>query len=69
MVMRRIPPSRIAWLTRTDILMGVDQTEVGVPAEFAICSLLHVAAIEPLSPAPREPGPPKETDVPAPRIV
>ena len=38
----------MAWLTRTDILVGIDETEEGVPAEFRICSLLHVATIEPL---------------------
>jgi len=38
----------MAWLTRTDILVGVDETDEGVPAEFRICSLLHVTSIEPL---------------------
>ena len=41
----------MAWLTRTDILVGIDETDEGVPAEFRICSLLHVATIEPLSQA------------------
>ena len=39
----------MAWLTRSSILVGIDQTDEGVPAEFKICSLLHVTAIEPLS--------------------
>ncbi len=39
----------MAWLTRTDILVGIDETNEGVPAEFRICSLLHVATIEPLT--------------------
>jgi hypothetical protein len=39
----------MAWLTRTDILVGIDQTDEGVPAEFKICSLLHVTAVEPLN--------------------
>lgn len=39
----------MAFLTRTDLLVGVGETEDGVPAEFRICSLLHVATIEPLS--------------------
>jgi hypothetical protein len=39
----------MAMLTRTDILVGVDVAEDGVPAEFDICSLLHVTAIEPLN--------------------
>ncbi|HUY36456.1 MAG TPA: hypothetical protein VMV69_27210 [Pirellulales bacterium] len=40
----------MAWLTHTDMLVGLDQTDEGVPSEFRICSLLHVATIEPLSP-------------------
>ncbi len=40
----------MAMLTRTDILVGVGETDEGVPAEFRICSLLHVATIEPLNP-------------------
>ncbi len=39
----------MAWLTRTSILVGIDGSEEGVPAEFKICSLLHVTAIEPLA--------------------
>lgn len=42
----------MAWLTRTDILVGIDDDRDGVPAEFKICSLLHVSAIEPLTAAP-----------------
>lgn len=44
----------MAWLTRTDILVGIDETDEGVPAEFRICSLLHVATVEPLSPTGKE---------------
>jgi hypothetical protein len=39
----------MAWLTRTDLLVGVGETDDGVPAEFRICSLLHMATIEPLN--------------------
>jgi hypothetical protein len=39
----------MALLTRTDILVGTDIAEDGVPAEFKICSLLHVTAVEPLN--------------------
>lgn len=39
----------MALLTRTDILVGTGETEEGVPAEFRICSLLHVTAVEPLA--------------------
>jgi hypothetical protein len=38
----------MAFLTRTDLLVGIDADD-GVPAAFKICSLLHVATIEPLS--------------------
>jgi hypothetical protein len=38
----------MALLTRTDILIGTDLAEDGVPAQFKICSLLHVTAIEPI---------------------
>lgn len=38
----------MAFLTRTSILIGVDFAEDGVPAEFRIISLLHVAALEPM---------------------
>jgi hypothetical protein len=45
-----------AFLTRSDILVGVDDTDDGVPADFRICSLLHVSAIEPLRPAADRPA-------------
>jgi hypothetical protein len=38
----------MALLTRTDILVGLDERDDGVPARFKICSLLHVTAIEPI---------------------
>lgn len=38
----------VALLTRNDLLVGVELADDGVPAEFKICSLLHVAAVEPL---------------------
>jgi len=41
----------MAMLTRTEILVGVGEAEEGVPAEFQVCSLLHVTAIEPVSSA------------------
>ncbi len=44
-----------AFLTRSDILVGIDDTDDGVPADFRICSLLHVTAIEPINSPP--PGP------------
>ena len=39
----------MALLTRTDMLVGIDETDEGVPADFRICSLLHVATVEPLT--------------------
>ena len=47
----------MAWLTRTSILVGIDQADDGVPAEFKICSLLHVTAIEPLTSSAAGPMP------------
>jgi hypothetical protein len=41
----------MAWLTRTDILVGLGEVDEGIPAEYRILSLLHVSAIEPLTPA------------------
>lgn len=41
----------MAFVTKTDMLIGVDIEDDGVPAEFKICSLLHVTAVEPLEPA------------------
>jgi hypothetical protein len=39
----------MAWLTRTTLYVGTGQTEVGVPAEARMLSLLHVAAVEPIA--------------------
>jgi hypothetical protein len=41
----------MALLTRTDLLVGTNVADDGVPAEFKICSLLHVTAVEPLATA------------------
>jgi hypothetical protein len=41
----------MAFLTKSDLLVGIEETDEGVPAEFKICSLLHVSAIEPLNTA------------------
>ena len=38
-----------ALLTRSDMLIGFGESEEGVPAEFKICSLLHVTTVEPLT--------------------
>jgi hypothetical protein len=40
----------MAFVTRTDLLVGVDLAEDGVPAEYKILSLLHITAIEPIVP-------------------
>jgi hypothetical protein len=37
----------MALLTRSDMLVGTN-VEDGVPAEFKICALLHVATVEPI---------------------
>jgi hypothetical protein len=41
----------MAMLTRTTLLVGIDAADDGIPAEFKMCSLLHVTAIEPLETA------------------
>jgi hypothetical protein len=46
----------MAMLTRTDILVGINASDDNVPAEFKICSLLHVTTIEPLTPISSEPA-------------
>jgi hypothetical protein len=38
----------MALVTKPEILVGID-VEEGVPADFKMCSLLHVTAVEPLS--------------------
>ena len=48
-----------AMLTRSDLLVGTDLADDGVPARFKICSLLHVTSIGPLpagTSLPREDG-------------
>ncbi len=39
----------MAALTRTDLYVGIEVADDGIPAHFKICSLLHITAIEPLS--------------------
>lgn len=42
----------MAWLTKSDILVGLDEDEeTQAPARFKICSLLHVTVVEPLETA------------------
>ncbi len=40
----------MAWVTKSDILVGIDSDDDFFPAEFKICSMLHVTAVEPLEP-------------------
>jgi hypothetical protein len=42
----------MAWLTRTDIYVGVGEIDEGVPEAFRICTLSQVISAEPLSTAP-----------------
>lgn len=39
----------MAWLTRSDLLVGINESADGVPAGFRICSLLHIATVEPVT--------------------
>jgi len=48
----------MAMLTRTSILVGIDEEDDEVPAEFKIYSLLHVSGVErPGAGEPRQAGP------------
>jgi hypothetical protein len=38
----------MAMLTTSDLLVGFEAKEEGLPSRFQICSLLHVSLIEPL---------------------
>jgi hypothetical protein len=38
----------MAMLTRSDMLVGIGEIDEGVPADFKICSLLYVTALEPI---------------------
>lgn len=42
----------MAWVLRNDILVGIDVADDGLPAEFDICPLFHVATVETLAPGP-----------------
>jgi hypothetical protein len=42
----------MAWLLKNDVLVGIDVENEGLPAEFDICPLFHVATIEPILPEP-----------------
>lgn len=44
----------MAWLTRTDILVGLDETDDGLPTRFRIYSLLHVTTVEPIASAAQQ---------------
>ena len=43
----------MAWVTKNDILVGTEFADDGMPAEFRICPMFHVATVEPLSPDAR----------------
>jgi hypothetical protein len=41
----------MAFVTKSDLIVGIDIEEDDVPSRFKICSLLHVTAIEPIEAA------------------
>lgn len=45
----------MALVTKSHLLVGIDAEE-GVPADFRMCSLLHVTAVEPLKSPAAEQG-------------
>ncbi len=38
----------MALLTRTSMLVGIGDPDDSIPADFKICSLLHVTSVEPI---------------------
>jgi hypothetical protein len=38
----------MGWLTRTTLYVGTDPDRGGVPGDAAMCSLLHIASVEPI---------------------
>ena len=39
----------MAWLTRTNLYVGLDQDSEGIPGRAKMCSLLHITMVEPLA--------------------
>lgn len=39
----------MAFLTRSDLLVGIGDLDDNIPADFKICSLLHVTSVEPVA--------------------
>lgn len=37
-----------AFLTQTNVVIGTEIADDGIPDEFKICSLLHISAVQPL---------------------
>jgi hypothetical protein len=38
----------MAFLTKSDMLIGIEPGKDNIPADFRICSLLHISAVDPL---------------------
>ena len=41
----------MAWLLKTDLLIGISEDDDQLPAEFHTCSLLHITSVEPIETA------------------
>ena len=39
----------MAWVTKTSVLVGIDEADDGLPVNWKVCSLLHVTPIDPLN--------------------
>jgi hypothetical protein len=39
----------MAWLTRTNLYVGIDEDSEGIPGRAKMCSLLHITMVEPLA--------------------
>ena len=41
----------VALLTKTNLVIGIDETRDGVPSRVRMCSLLHITTVEPVDAA------------------
>ena len=39
----------MAWVTKNDLFVGIDEADDGLPADARICPVFHVATVEPLA--------------------
>lgn len=50
-----VPHPEVAFVTRRHLLIGL-KVKDGVPADYQLCSMLHITSIKPLVESPGEPN-------------